>query len=68
MLESLLGNPDFESLMDGLKEELDAERAWVREMLALPEPERFQRMLIDAEEQLELFWEAQEEGESRVRE
>jgi len=58
MLENLHGNEDFERLMDELQAKLDAEREWVREMLALPEPERFQAMLIDAEEQLEVLWEA----------
>lgn len=59
MLESLLGNEEFERLMADLKEELDAERAWIEEMLALPEPERLHAMLIDAEERLEALWEAQ---------
>jgi tetratricopeptide (TPR) repeat protein/TolB-like protein len=62
MLENLVGNEDFESLMADLKAELDAEREWVREMLALPEPERFHAMLIDAETRLELLWEAQAAG------
>jgi tetratricopeptide (TPR) repeat protein len=56
MLESLLGNEDFERIMDELKARLDAERAWLTEMLALPEPERFKAMLLDAEEQLEIMW------------
>jgi tetratricopeptide (TPR) repeat protein len=59
MLENLHGNEDFERIMDDLKAKLDAEREWVREMLALPEPERFHAMLMDAEEQLEVLWEAQ---------
>jgi DNA-binding SARP family transcriptional activator/TolB-like protein len=62
MLENLLGNEGFEKLMDDLKAELDAERAWAMEMLALPEPERFRRMLIDAEEVLTAFFEAERVG------
>lgn len=62
MLENVRGNQDFERIMNELKAELDAERAWVDEMLALPEPERFRQMLMDAEEQLEAFWEAQGAG------
>jgi hypothetical protein len=48
--------------MDELKAKLDAEREWVGEMLALPEPERFHAMLMDAEAQLEVLWEAQGAG------
>jgi DNA-binding SARP family transcriptional activator/TolB-like protein len=62
MLENLRGNEGFERIMDELKAKLDAEREWVREMLALPEPERFHAMLMDAEEQLEVLWEAQGAG------
>jgi hypothetical protein len=56
MLESLLGDEDFELIMDDLKARLDAEREWLMEMLALPEPERFRAMLLDAEEQVEIMW------------
>jgi tetratricopeptide (TPR) repeat protein len=56
MLENLHGNEDFERIMADLKATLDAERAWATEMLAVPEPERFRLMLIDAEEQLEVLW------------
>ena len=45
-----------------MKAELDAEREWAMEMLALPEPERFHAMLMDAEERLEVLWEAQGAG------
>ena len=62
MLENLQGNEDFQRIMADLEAKLDAEREWVGEMLALPEPERFQGMLMDAEEQLEVLWEAQGAG------
>ena len=62
MLEYLHGNEDFERIMDDLRAKLDAEREWVKEMLALPEPERFHAMLMDAEAQLEVLWEAQSAG------
>jgi tetratricopeptide (TPR) repeat protein len=62
MLENLRGNQEFEQIMDDLKAKLDAEREWVREMLDLPEPERFHAMLMDAEAQLEVLWEAEGEG------
>jgi tetratricopeptide (TPR) repeat protein/TolB-like protein len=62
MLENLRGNQDFERIMDELKGKLEAEREWVREMLALPEPERFHAMLMDAEAQLEVLWKAQGVG------
>jgi len=57
MLENLRGNEEFEWIMADLKDVLDAERAWATVMLAVPEPERFRLMLIDAEEQLEILWE-----------
>ncbi len=62
MLENLLANPEFQRIMADLKAELDAEREWVMEMLALPEPERFHAMLMDAEARLEVLWEAQGAG------
>jgi tetratricopeptide (TPR) repeat protein len=62
MLENLLENPEFQGIMADLKAELDAEREWAMEMLALPEPERFHAMLMDAEERLEVLWEAQGAG------
>jgi DNA-binding SARP family transcriptional activator/TolB-like protein len=62
MLENLLENPDFQRMMADLKAELDAEREWVMEMLALPEPERFHAMLMDAEARLEVLWAAQGAG------
>jgi DNA-binding SARP family transcriptional activator/tetratricopeptide (TPR) repeat protein len=62
MLENLLENPKFQRIMADLKAELDAEREWAMEMLALPEPERFHAMLMDAEERLEVLWEAQGAG------
>lgn len=60
MLENLREDPEFQRIMGDLKAELDAEREWVMEMLALPEPERFHAMLIDAESRLEVLWEAQQ--------
>jgi tetratricopeptide (TPR) repeat protein/TolB-like protein len=59
MLKNLLGHEEFEAIMGDLKAKLDAEREWVQEMLALPEQERFKRMLMDAERQVETLWEAQ---------
>lgn len=62
MLENLLGHEEFERIMGNLKAQLDAEREWAEEMLALPEPERFRQMLMDAERQVETLWEAQDKG------
>ena len=57
MLENVRDDPRFIALMEGLKAKLDSEREWAQEMMALPEPERFQAMLADAEAQLEAMWE-----------
>jgi DNA-binding SARP family transcriptional activator/TolB-like protein len=59
MLDNLREREDFQRIMGDLKAKLDAEREWVHEMLALPGPERFNAMLIDAERQLEVLWRAQ---------
>ena len=56
MLENVRDDPRFVALMHGVKARLDSERAWVQEMMALPEPARFEAMLADAEAQLEAMW------------
>lgn len=56
MLENLRGIEEFERVMGDLKALMAAEGDWAMEMLALPEPERLRRMLVDAEQQLEKLW------------
>ena len=57
MLEAVRDDPRFIELMEAAKATLDTERAWVQEVMALPEPERFQRMVEDAESKLRALWE-----------
>lgn len=53
MLENLMEDERFLALMEGVRVEVVEERAWAEELEALPESQRFERMLADVAEWIE---------------